>query len=85
MCHFKWIGSTALQGDAGLAAAPFTPGALMVSDSNLGEILSPVEEATLVHSFGLSNPTQQDLTCVPGERNHTDVTPDMYITMTVTR
>lgn len=40
-----WIdlSPTALQGDPRLAAAPFTPGALMVSDSNLGQILSPME------------------------------------------
>lgn len=76
-----WIDQspTALQGDSRLAAAPFTPGALLVADSNLGEILSPMEETTLVHESGWSN-LEQDLTYVPEQTTHTDMTPGMHIT-----
>lgn len=38
------LSPTALQGDSRLAAAPFAPRALLVSDSNLGEILGPMQE-----------------------------------------
>lgn len=66
---------TTLQGDSRLAAAPITPGALLVSDSNLGEILSPMEEATQVQRFGWSDPAHQDLTYVPEHTKHTDMAP----------
>lgn len=59
-----WIdlSPTALQGDSRLAAAPFTPGALdLVSDSYLGQILSPIQETALVHTCGWFNPVHQDL------------------------
>lgn len=52
---------TALQGDTRLAAAPFTPGALLVSNADLGHILGPMEELTLVHGPGGSDLVQRDL------------------------
>lgn len=54
--------STALQGDSRLAAAPFTPGALLVSDSHLGEILSTVEQSALLYEFSRFHPPKQGLT-----------------------
>lgn len=65
-----WIdlSPTALQGDSRLAAAPLTPGTLLVSHSNLGKILSSMEKATLVHRSGWSNLVYQDLKYV---REHT--------------
>lgn len=53
--------STALQGDSRLAAAPFTPGALLVSDSNLGEILSTVEQIAPGYEFHWFNLLKQGL------------------------
>lgn len=59
---------TALQGDSRLAAAPFTPGALLVSDSNLGDILGPMEKTTQVHRSSRSHPDHWALTHVPEQR-----------------
>lgn len=74
-----WIdlSPTALQGDSRLAAAPFTPGALLVSHSNLGDILSPMQEATLVHRSARPNVAHWDLTYGTEHTNHTDLTPGM--------
>lgn len=73
------LSPTTLQGDSRLAAAPFTPGALLVPDSNLGEIQGPVEETTLVHRSGWSNPAHLDLSKIPQHTDHTDMTPGMHI------
>lgn len=53
--------STALQGDSRLAAAPFAPGALLVSDSDLDEILCTVQQTALVYEFSRFNLLMQDL------------------------
>lgn len=62
-----WIdlSPTTLQGDPRLAAAPFTPWALLVSDSDLGKILSPMEETTLVHRFRWPDTAHKDLKYIP--------------------
>lgn len=52
---------TCLQGDCRLAAAPLTPGALQVSDSDLAWVLSPMKETTLFHSSGWSYQVHKDL------------------------
>lgn len=62
-----WIDLTTLQGDTRLAAAPFTPGALLVSDSDLCKIPSPMKQVTHVHrSFSILN---QDLAYFSGTQN----------------
>lgn len=53
--------STTLQGDSRLAAAPFAPGALLVSDSDLDQILHTVEQTALVYEFSRFNLPMQDL------------------------
>lgn len=52
---------TALQGDSRLAAAPFAPRALLVADSDLGEILSTVKQTALVYGFSRFNLPKQGL------------------------
>lgn len=63
--------STALQGDSSLAAAPVAPGALLVSDSDLGEILGTVEQTALVYECSRFNLPVQDLVSFVPNTLHT--------------
>lgn len=62
------LSPTGLQGDSGLAAAPLAPGALLVSDSNLGQILSPMKQMTVLYlstifNLDYSNLRKKDQVC----------------------
>lgn len=65
---FAWVESdgidlncTDFQGDSRLAAAPLTPGALQVSDSDLGQVLSPMKKIRQFHSSVWANLGPKDL------------------------